>query len=137
HESLRTTFAVTEAGRAVQRIAAAGETRVPLVDLAALPESARQDEAARRTREEALLPFDLARGPLFRARLLHLGAGEHRALFTMHHAVSHGWSVGILARELGALYGSIALGRPSPLPELPVQYTDYAVWQREWLSGDI
>jgi amino acid adenylation domain-containing protein/non-ribosomal peptide synthase protein (TIGR01720 family) len=140
HEVLRTTFAGSD-GRPVQVIAAAGrasgQARVPLVDLGALPVAALQEEVARRTREEALLPFDLERGPLLRATLLRLGAEEHRALFTLHHIVADGWSIGVLARELGALYGSFAAGRPSPLPELPVQYADYAVWQRAWLAGPV
>ena len=110
---------------------------MPLVDLAGLPASRRGAEAARLTREEALRPFDLARGPLLRTALLDLGEAAHRALFTLHHIAADGWSVGVLIRELEALYGAAAAGRPSPLPELPLQYADYAVWQRGWLSGEV
>ncbi|HJX28022.1 MAG TPA: amino acid adenylation domain-containing protein, partial [Thermoanaerobaculia bacterium] len=82
-------------------------------------------------------PFDLARGPLIRAGLLRLGPREHVVVVTMHHIVSDGWSIGVLLRELSILYDTFAAGRPSPLPELPVQYADFAVWQREWLTGEV
>ncbi|HKV08764.1 MAG TPA: amino acid adenylation domain-containing protein, partial [Thermoanaerobaculia bacterium] len=88
-------------------------------------------EAARLTTLEAARPFDLANGPLLRAGLLRLGEDEHRLLATMHHIVSDGWSMGILIRELGAAYQSLSL------PDLPVQYADWAVWQRQWLEGDV
>ncbi len=147
HEALRTTFAAVD-GRPVQVIHPASPVAVPvpLVDLAALPAAARAAEAARRTREEALAPFDLGRGPLLRAVLLCLGADEHRALLTLHHIVSDGWSVGILARELAALYAGFLAGGADPaatlptlqtLQTLPVQYADYAVWQRSWLAGPV
>jgi amino acid adenylation domain-containing protein len=87
--------------------------------------------------EEAQRPFDLARGPLLRASLLKLAPQEHVLLLTVHHIVSDGWSLGVLNRELGALYGAYSQGRPSPLPELPVQYADYAIWQRQWLQGKV
>jgi hypothetical protein len=81
-------------------------------------------------------PFDLSRGPLVRAHLVRLGAEEHLALFNLHHIVADGWSLGVLVQELGALYPAFAAGRPSPLPALPVQYADYAAWQRQWLHGE-
>src|SRR6185437_12739337 len=87
-------------------------------------EAAMRAEAA----AEARLPFDLARGPLFRARLIRLGVDEHVLLYTMHHIVSDAWTRGIFNRELGALYEAFASGRPSPLPDLPIQYADYAEW---------
>ncbi|HEX2081374.1 MAG TPA: amino acid adenylation domain-containing protein, partial [Longimicrobium sp.] len=133
HESLRTTFA-GEGAEARQVIA-------PPTDDFALPfenlssHADRRAEALRRAREEAEAPFDLARGPLFRARLLRLAADEHVLLLTLHHAVSDGWSTGVLVRELSALYAAFAEGRPSPLPEPPVQYADFAVWQRRALQG--
>ena len=88
-------------------------------------------------REEAQRPFDLVRGPLLRESLLRLSRDEHVLLLGVHHIVSDGWSMDILLRELAALYGAFAAGRPSPLPELPVQYADFAVWQREWLQGAV
>ncbi|HZF10318.1 MAG TPA: amino acid adenylation domain-containing protein, partial [Thermoanaerobaculia bacterium] len=86
-------------------------------------------------REEALRPFDLGRGPLLRATLLRLAEPRHLLLLTLHHIVADGWSMGILVRELGELYGAAAAGRPAVLPELPISYADFAVWQREWLAG--
>src|SRR5829696_8380206 len=88
-------------------------------------------------RNESEQPFDLGQGPLWRARLLRLGAEEHVLLFTMHHIVSDGWSMEILTREVSALYAAYAVGQESPLLELPIQYADYAVWQREWLQGEM
>ncbi|MFG1780661.1 condensation domain-containing protein, partial [Micromonospora sp. NPDC049048] len=84
--------------------------------------------------EESTAPFDLAAGPLFRGRLVALAPDRHVLLLTMHHIVSDGWSLGILTRELGALYAAYHAGRPDPLPPLPVQYADYAAWQRQWLT---
>ena len=107
-----------------------------MIDLAGLPAAAAPEEARRLAREEALRPFDLARGPLLRAALLRLGEAEHALLLTMHHIVSDGWSLRVLVRELSALYErrrwSAARRR---LPELAIQYGDYAVWQRSWLRG--
>jgi amino acid adenylation domain-containing protein len=135
HEALRTTFS-TEGGTPVQIVAPPQAHALPVVDLSELAESEREAEARRLADEEALRPFDLARGPLLRAKLLRLGAEDHVALLTMHHVVSDAWSRGVLIREVAALYGALAAGRPSPLPAPPVQYADYAVWQREWLQGD-
>ena len=87
--------------------------------------------------EEAQRVFDLSRGGLLRQTLLRLGAEEHVLLFTMHHIVSDGWSMEILTREVSALYEAYAAGQESPLTELPIQYADYAVWQREWLQGEV
>src|SRR5262249_60188847 len=85
---------------------------------------------------EAQAPFDLKRGPLIRGRLIRLQEQEYVLLLTQHHIVSDGWSLGILARELGVLYGAFHRQQPVLLPELPAQYVDYAAWQREWLSGE-
>ena len=93
--------------------------------------------ARERIREESERPFDLARGPLVRASLLRLAEREHIVIVVMHHAVSDGWSVGILIREMSALYEAFRHDRPSPLPEPSIQYADYAAWQRNWLSGDV
>jgi hypothetical protein len=132
HEALRTGFR-TEAGQPVQVIAPAGEARVPLprVDLATLAPEDREREVARLAAEEAGAAFDLRRSPLLRARLLALGSAEHVLLLTLHHIVSDRWSMGVLMSELAALYAD------APLPALPLQYADYAVWQREWLQGEV
>jgi len=134
HESLRTTFADVE-GTPAQVAAAPALFPLPAVDLTGLPPGAREAEAARVAAAEAGRPFDLHRGPLLRMTLLRLGDGEHALVTVMHHIVSDGWSLGVLARELGALYRAFAAGEPSPLPELPVQYADFAAWQRRWLDG--
>ncbi len=132
HEALRTTFE-ERGGEPVQVVAAAAEAlafELPVTDLSGCP-----GEAERLAREEARLPFDLSRGALLRARLLRLGEDEHVLLATMHHIVSDGWSLGVLVREIVALYEAFAAGRPSPLPPLPIQYADFAVWQRRRLAG--
>ncbi|HEX7239088.1 MAG TPA: condensation domain-containing protein, partial [Longimicrobiaceae bacterium] len=135
HEALRTVFREA-GGEPVQVVRPAGAAPLPVVDLAGLAGETREAEALRRVREEALRPFDLERGPLLRARLLRLGEDEHVLVLAVHHIVSDGWSMGVLTRELSALYGAFGRGEGSPLPPLPVQYADYAVWQRGWLAGD-
>ena len=136
HESLRTTFGV-RGDRPVQRIAPALDLPLPLVDLSGLPEAEREAAARQLATEESRRPFDLAAGPLLRTVLIRLRADEHLAVATMHHIVSDGWSVGVLIRELGVLYGVALAGMPSPLPELPLQPADFARWQRDWLRGDV
>jgi amino acid adenylation domain-containing protein len=135
HAALRTTF-LTVGGDPLQQVDPPAGIPLPLVDLAALPEEIRRPEALRRTTAEAAAPFDLAAGPLLRTTLLRLGEDEHLLLLTLHHIVADGWSVGILVREIAALYAAFAAGQPSPLPELPVQYADFALWQRRRLSGE-
>src|SRR6185436_4821702 len=90
-----------------------------------------------RAEDEATRRFDLTRGPLIRGRLLRLAEDQHALLITMHHVVSDGWSVGIFIDELSALYRAFRCGEPDPLPPLPLQYADYAVWQRRWIAGDV
>src|SRR5215207_166577 len=136
HESLRTTFAVRD-GQPVQLIHPAGPLELPVTDLGHLGAELREAEARRLAAVEARRPFDLARGPLLRVQLLRLAAEEHVLLLTMHHIVSDGWSMGVLVKEAAALYRAFAAGRPSPLAELPVQYADYAAWQRGWLQGEV
>ena len=136
HEVLRTVFATAE-GRARQVVREPRAGLLAVVDLGALPEPAREREADRLTGEEMLRPFDLAAGPLWRVRLLRLGEREHRLLVNLHHIVCDGWSVGVLTRELAALYEAFRRGGASPLPELPVQYSDFAAWQRSLLSGEV
>ncbi|MES2939620.1 MAG: non-ribosomal peptide synthase/polyketide synthase, partial [Pseudomonadota bacterium] len=135
HEALRTGFAESS-GDPVQVIAPA-DTGFTLVvhDLQGQPDAVDQVRAL--GTREATDPFDLVHGPLIRGRLLVLGDAEHVLLLTMHHIVSDGWSMGVLTRELGALYAAFAEGRPDPLPPLPIQYADYAAWQRRWLDGEV
>ena len=135
HESLRTTFERTAAGSPGQVIHPAAPVALPAVDLTALPSERAAERARALAAEEARRPFDLVRGPLVRALLLRLGADEHFLLIDVHHIVSDGWSTGILLRELGVLYRAFVAGEPSPLPELPLQYANFASWQRQWLSG--
>ncbi len=136
HEALRTTFAALD-GSPAQIVAAPTPLRLPRVDLTALPAAGREAEARRLAGEEARRPFDLATGPLLRAAMIDLGDRDRLLLVNMHHIVSDGWSLGIFISEVAALYGAFAAGRPSPLPELPVQYADFAVWQRRRLSGPV
>src|SRR5262249_59612402 len=100
------------------------------VDLSTLPEAEREAEVQRLAGEEARKPFDLGCDPLLRVTLLRLAGEEHVVLINMHHIVSDGWSIGVLNREVAALYGAYVAGRPSPLPELPGQYAGYAGWAR-------
>ncbi|HEX2205126.1 MAG TPA: amino acid adenylation domain-containing protein [Longimicrobium sp.] len=133
HEALRTTFALAD-GRPVQAIAPRVEVAMEVVDLRPLEGAAREAEA-RRAFENAAKPFDLGRGPLLRAALLVDGDGR-RLLLAVHHIVSDGWSMGVIGRELAACLAAYAEGREPELPPLPVQYADYAVWQRERLQGE-
>jgi amino acid adenylation domain-containing protein len=135
HEALRTTFAI-RADRPVQVISPEVRVELPVVDLAELPPAEREARARRLALEEARRPFDLRRGPLLRLALVRLAAREHVLLLNLHHIVSDGWSLGVLLRELEALHTAFSRGRRSPLPELPVQYADFAVWQRSWLQGE-
>jgi amino acid adenylation domain len=134
HESLRTTFAAVD-GRPVQLIAPTLTIPLRTIDLQHLPAEECQAEAERLARAEALLPFDLAHGPLLRALLLRR-TDDHLLVLAMHHIVSDGWSVVIFFRELMDLYEAFSTGRPSPLPEIPLQYADFAEWQRQRLQGN-
>jgi amino acid adenylation domain-containing protein len=134
HEALRTVFR-EDRGAPVQVVVAPG-LRVPRLDLAALPAAVATAEVARLSGLEAARPFDLSRGPVLRAQLLRLAAHRHVLLLNVHHIAGDGWSMGVFARELVALYQAFASGAPSPLPELPIQYGDFAVWQRRWLQGE-
>ena len=136
HEVLRTSF-VTVDGKPVQVIASVPTFTLSEVDLRQLPDAERQTEAQRLTIEEATRPFDLAHKPLLRAKLLHLAQEEFMLLLTLHHIVADGWSVGVLIRELAAFYEAFLTGNPSPLPELPFQYVDFAYWQRQWLQEKV
>src|SRR5262249_12388694 len=136
HEVLRTTFNVIE-GEPVQVIGPALSFSLPLLDLSHIPEIEREREVEQLAGDEASRQFDLVHGPLLRATLLQLNAEEHVLLFTMHHIISDGWSMGVLIREVATLYAAYLRGEASPLAELPIQYADYAVWQREWLGGEV
>jgi hypothetical protein len=133
HEILRTTFA-TQDGGPVQVVAPELALRLAVHDLQDYPAEGREAEAHRLAMEEARGGFELGRGPLIRVKLLRLGAQDHILLLTMHHIISDGWSFGILLKELKALYEAACRGNPSPLAPLPIQYADYAVWQRKWLT---
>jgi amino acid adenylation domain-containing protein len=135
HETLRTTFAAVD-GRPVQVIAPALSVSLPVTDLRDLPETEREAEALRLATEEARRPFSLAHGPLLRFGLLRMADEEYIALLTMHHIVSDGWSMGVLIREVAALYSAFMSEQPAPLPDLPVQYADVVVWQQAWLQGE-
>ncbi|NPD22307.1 condensation domain-containing protein, partial [Corallococcus exiguus] len=135
HESLRTTLH-SEHGLASQFIHSEAHVALARVDLGALAPQEREAEVLRRAYDEALRPFELTRGPLLRTTLLRLSDSEHVLVLCMHHIVSDGASMGVLVREVASLYAAFRQGLPSPLPPLPVQYADYALWQRQWLRGD-
>ncbi|WP_036034518.1 non-ribosomal peptide synthetase [Bradyrhizobium yuanmingense] len=134
HEALRSVFRVVDEQPRVVLLPT--DERVPLLEHDLSSRDDREQELARLCREEAATPFDLAAGPLVRGRLIRMAEGEHLFLLTQHHIVSDGWSIGVLMRELGALYRAFAAGKDDPLPPLAIQYPDYAVWQRQWLSGE-
>jgi acyl carrier protein len=136
HESLRTTFLNVD-GRPVQVIAPYLPVPLPVEDLQHLPKVDQEAEVYRLAQEEAQRPFNLSQGPLLRARLLRLEQTEHVMLLTTHHIISDNWSSTILVREMAVLYDAFAHGRSSPLPELTLQYADYAARQRNWLQGEV
>jgi amino acid adenylation domain-containing protein len=135
HEALRTTFPLVQ-DEPVQQIAPAWPFHLPVINLQSLLAEGRNQEVERLIDEDAQQPFELAVGPLFRFRVLKLGAEEHILLMTFHHIISDGWSMGIFYRELGTAYTAFCAGQPPSLTDLPIQYADYAVWQRAWLQGE-
>ena len=137
HETLHTAFVEVDGG-AAQRVLDRDEmppSRLPVADLAALPAARRGGEAERLAVRVAATCFDLARPPLLAVALVRLGPDRHLLALAMHHIVSDGWSISVLLGELAALYRALAAGQPPALPELPVQYADYASWQRRRLAG--
>ncbi|MGO9110863.1 MAG: amino acid adenylation domain-containing protein [Thermoguttaceae bacterium] len=136
HEVLRTTFR-TMAGEPVQQVGPATPLTLTLKDLTSLPEAEREDEVRRQLAEEAQRPFDLSQDLMLRAGLLRLDEQEHVCSITFHHIAADGWSQEVFFRELEALYEAFSRGEPSPLTDLPIQYADFAVWQRMWLRGDV
>ena len=136
HEILRTRIEAVE-GRPVQAVEAFTPLEIPLVDLSELPAQQREAEAKRLCMQEAQKPFNLARDLMLRAKLFRLEQYEHVLFLNRHHIASDGWSWGVLMRELETLYQAFSKEEPSPLRELPVQYADFAMWQRAWLQGDV
>jgi hypothetical protein len=136
HEILRTCFP-SVGGRPVQRVMPLAPVRLVREDLRHLPQPQRSEEARRRAREEIRRSFDLAAGPLLRAAILRTGDEEHVFLLSIHHIACDAWSLIVLQQEVTALYAAFSQGLPSPLPELPLQYADFARWQRRWLQGKV
>ncbi|HEX3643951.1 MAG TPA: amino acid adenylation domain-containing protein, partial [Ktedonobacteraceae bacterium] len=136
HESLRTTFEMRGPGP-VQVIHPVGCSAVPLINLTGLSQEHREQEVQSLARQEAERPCDLEKGPLLRIQVVRLQAQEHVLLLTMHHIITDGWSNEVLVRELSTLYQAFLIGQSSPLAPLPIQYADYALWQREWLQGEV
>ncbi|HZF29537.1 MAG TPA: condensation domain-containing protein, partial [Gammaproteobacteria bacterium] len=134
HEALRSVFVARDGRPEVRLLDADSGLPLTVHDLRNAPDAPAQ--LAVLQAEEAATPFDLTHGPLIRARLIRLGEEEHVFLLTMHHIVSDGWSMGVLTRELNALYAAFREGREAALPPLTIQYPDYAVWQRQWLAGE-
>jgi amino acid adenylation domain-containing protein len=135
HESLRTVFPA-EYDRPVQVIQPPTRFHLPLVDLSSLGNEAREREASRLAQQQALRRFDIAKGPLVRPALMRLAEQDHIIICTMHHIIADGQSFEVVIAELNQLYAAFSEGRPSSLPELSVQYVDYAAWQRQWLQGE-
>ncbi|HEX8088512.1 MAG TPA: condensation domain-containing protein, partial [Blastocatellia bacterium] len=135
HEILRTTFAAVD-GRPVMVIAQELKIALTADDLTPVAPSDREREAMRRVDQEVARPFDLARGPLVRVGLLRLADDDHVLHMTMHHTITDRWSAAIIEQELGVLYDAFIKGEPSPLPEVTIQFADFAAWQRGWLQGD-
>ncbi len=135
HESLRTTF-TDRGGKPVQIISAESNFKITHKDLSDLPQKESEQKLKSLAKEDALKPFDLAVGPLFRVALIKLPSEKYAILFNMHHIISDGWSVSVLISEIVQLYAAFSHGQPSPLAELEIQYADFAHWQQNWLQGE-
>jgi amino acid adenylation domain-containing protein len=136
HESLRTRF-MFSGDQPWQVVDEPMELELPLIDLSGQPRSEREAEVARVMQYQAETSFDLESGPLLRAMVLRLEEQEHLLLLTMHHIISDGWSLRVLVSEVSKLYDAFLVGHPAGLPELPIQYVDYTIWQRQWLEGPV
>ncbi|NJO96593.1 MAG: amino acid adenylation domain-containing protein [Pleurocapsa sp. CRU_1_2] len=136
HEVLRTSFSTVN-GQPIQVIHPEATLKIKVVDLQQLEVRERETELQQQVQQEASIPFNLERSPLLRCSWLQLDTRESVLLLTMHHIVSDGWSIGILIQELSSLYSAFCAGKSSPLPELAIQYGDFALWQRQWLSGEV
>ena len=135
HESLRTVF-LTQDGEPRQSIHEYSSFSLPLIDLRGVDPVKREGELRRLLLQESQRSFDLERGPLFHLMLVKMDEAEHILVLSIHHCISDGWSIGVFLRELGALYTADVRGQPALLPDLPIQYTDFSVWQRQWLQGE-
>jgi len=135
HESLRTTFEVIN-GKLSQVIHPPFQIELPIEDLEGLSDNARKQQADAIIRQEARIRMDMEKGPLFSARLIRLRFDEHIVLITIHHSICDGWSNGVVLRDFAAIYDGLIRGVPHGLPELPIQFGDYAVWLQEWRKGD-
>lgn len=135
HGALRTTFPL-DAGVPVQMVSSDFNVSIPIIDISNLSHSEQNAELSQLITMEGRIPFDLQSGPLIRPRLFRYSSKEHVFLLTVHHIITDGWSAGILIRELNTLYHTFSAGELSPLQDLPVQYTDYTLWQRQWLQGE-
>ncbi|MFY9570882.1 MAG: condensation domain-containing protein, partial [Blastocatellia bacterium] len=136
HEVLRTRY-VEDQGQPVQELRNDETIELRVIDVQDLPEEQKERETRRILDEEANKSFDLSTGRLMRAALIKTAEHEHVLTLVMHHIVSDGWSMGVLVRELSTLYSAFSVGQETPLEELPIQYSDYVLWQREWMSGDV
>ena len=136
HETLRTNFQ-TQGGETLAVISPVDFFTIPLLDLSCLPTSEKPTQIQQQIEIEARQPFDISSEQLIRIKLLRLGEEEHIVLLTMHHIISDGWSVGVLVKEIATLYQAFCQGQPSPLAELPIQYVDFAAWQRQCLQGEV
>ncbi|NER25603.1 MAG: amino acid adenylation domain-containing protein [Symploca sp. SIO1C2] len=136
HEVLRTSF-LTDNGKAIQVITPEATIKINLVDLEQLETNQRENAVTEQAQREATTPFDLENAPLIRCSVLQLSTSEYVLLLTMHHIISDGWSIGVLIQELSSLYQALLRGEESPLTQLPIQYGDFAVWQRQYLSGQV
>ena len=136
HEPLRTRFGLVD-GVPLQLIDDAPDFDLPVFDLRTVDEAEREADARSIAAAESQRPFDLSTGPLLRASVVRLADHDHMLLCTMHHIISDGWSMGVVIRELTTLYEAYSTGRKSPLPDLEIQYADFAHWQRAWLQGEV
>ncbi|WP_148662958.1 non-ribosomal peptide synthetase, partial [Scytonema hofmannii] len=136
HEALRTNF-ITVDGQATQLIHPNPNWKVSVLDLQQLPSSEQETTSQQLAQLQAIEPFDLATETLIRATLVLLSQTEHVLLVCMHHIVCDGWSISVFVEELAALYNAYCEGKPSPLAPLPIQYADFAIWQRQWLLGEV
>ncbi len=136
HEVLRTNFQAKE-GQPIAVISEVMRLTLPILDISSLPANQRQSEIKQLTAQEAQQPFDISRDHLLRVKLLRLSEQEHIVLLTMHHIVSDGWSIDVIVRELATLYLALCNGQALPLPKLPIQYVDFAAWQRQWLQAEV
>jgi amino acid adenylation domain-containing protein len=136
HEVLRTAFSHTD-GKPMQNILPTVDLALSEVDLGPLDEKKREHEWTRVVRDQGRKPFDLSHAPLLRGTMVHMSPQEHRLLLTIHHIIADEWSMEVIHREVNKLYNAFSQGRPSTLQELPIQYADFAVWQRDWLQGEV